>query len=704
MHPALLYYWYRTPLLRPVIGLAAGILFQWYKPLPIFFIAAVAVAGLALWLLLYWAAVPLRRWVTALSLLSSGLLFFAAGSWRCIKADVRHHPQWLGATIENNFNVNTGDRTKAAITWEYVLDEAPAEKKQSLSLVATVLAQYQNTLRTPCYGKILMVLAKDKQAALLRAGDTLRSARLPLAITPPANPGQRNWQQVQLMKGITHRLFLKTGDYHIMPDTTSFIVQRALVVLQKKILRILQRYIPDTAAAALAQALLIGYRQDLDPALSRSYSNTGTIHIIAISGMHLALIGGLLSWGLRPLDRWRLLKQVTQLLVLGILWLFSLLAGGAPSLLRATLLFSSVAFGEIMHRRGNSLNTLMAAAFLLLCYDPFWLWDLGFQLSFAAVAGILLVGRYLARKLSHTKIWWHAPGQLIAISIAAQLFTTPLSLFHFHQFPGAFLLGNLLAVPISNLVLTALLLLVIVSPFSLPATLIGKAISFLIQIMNGFITWLERIPGLLLTDLQWELPETILLMVLLLAAAHWVINKSHGGRLLTLLSGLALVYCQATLKLRNQQQRHIIVYHLPGATAIDWIAGTTCYSFIDSGSTKDPGRLQYTLQQARQHYGVRYVTSLPIGQQLRLGENKIWLADKQRTPPTPDSTLIDLLVVNQRSPFRGETWVHHRTIKTVIIDASVGTRTRTQWLALLDSMGLTVHDTQTEGAFVSSFR
>lgn len=694
MHSTLLYYWYRTPVLRMVLALAAGIVCQWYTPLSLLLFGIVAVFTMIAWLAIWLAPDRLYRMAGPLSLLAGASLFFLTGACLCIKKDVRNNSSWLGYAPIND----------SLTTWEYIVDEDPSEKKRSYALTAMVIARYHLNHRYRQRGKLLVYLSKDQQANRLQPGDTIRSDRPPVMIAPPQNPGERNWQQAQLMKGITHRIYLQTGEYAVFPCKDSFAFQRNLSLLRKKILDILKRYITDPAAAGLAQALLIGYRQDLDPALTRSYSNTGVVHIIAISGMHLALIGGLLSWVLRPLRRWKLLEQLIRLLILGCLWIFSLLAGGAPSLLRATLLFSTVAMGEILQRQGNSLNTLMVSALLLLCYQPFWLWDLGFQLSFAAVAGILLIGRYLSRRLSHARIWWHAPGQLIAISIAAQWLTTPLSLYHFHQFPGAFLLSNLVAVPLSNIVLTALLLLLALSPFSLPASLIGKAIAWLIGIMNLFIERVERIPGLLLTDLQWELSETILLFIFLLTLLHWLLNDSAGGRLLTLLTGLALVGWQGGRLHQKRQQELIVIYQVPGSTAIDWITGTNCYSIIDSATAKDKVQLERTLLEARLSFGVRKSVPLLPGQQLLFGKKRIWLADKHRIPPTPDSTLIDLLVINGRSPYDGKDWVYHRLIGKVIIDGSVGARTRTRWKYLLDSLGIAFHDTKNAGAFVSSLR
>ena len=693
MHPLLLYYWYRTPMLRPVLALSAGIICQWYAPLSLLFIGVVAALALTLVLIVFWGPDKLRRRTSLPSLLCSALLFFSLGSILCIKTDVRNHPQWIGHAFQAGRNH----------TWKYIVCEDPTEKPRSYALLVRVQTDQQNIAPESLTGKVLLYLPKDDRAARLQPGDTIWAAKLPTLIEPPKNPGERNWQQAQLMKGITHRLYLQADEYR-SARCKKFSVQKNLSLLRKRLLSILRQNISDPTALGMAQALLIGYRQDLDPTLSRSYSNTGVIHIIAISGMHLALIGGLLNWCLHPFTRWRPIKRLAQLLVLAGLWLFSLLAGGAPSLLRATLLFSSVAMGEIIDRKGNSLNTLMVSALLLLCYDPFWLWDLGFQLSFAAVGGILLIGRYTSRLLSHNKIWWHAPGQLVAISIAAQLFTTPISLYQFHQFPGAFLLGNLVAVPLSSIILAALLLLLICCPVPMVAIPLGSGIAFLIEIMNRYIQWVESLPGLLITDLHWSLPATLLLFATILLASHWIINRSRSACNLTLLLSCLLLGWQGWHRYQQKNQRLLVVYHLSGTTAIDLVTGTLCQSWTDSGAKNNYIDIGSNLRAARRTWGIQKTLSLPKGQQLNLGIKKILLPDKHRVPPNRDTTRIDLLVIGRNAPYRGEEWVCGKRIGTAVLDGSVGARTRERWIALLDSMAIPIHDTKINGAFVSSFR
>jgi len=681
-------------MLSPVLALAAGICCQWYRPQPQWVLLSTSIVGALLLVSISFWPDTLRIRSTPFTLLGSGLLFFSAGSGLCIKQDIRKDPHWLGA-------VATAD---SSAVWEYIVCEEPTEKPKTYGVVAEVRKRYEKNSEQHVKGKVKLYLLKDSQGSMPTWGDTIWATRLPALIEPPKNPGERNWKEYQMRKGITHQLFLRTEEYQLAALQQPYSWKKKLIELRKKICALLQSTIPDPEAAGLAEALLIGYRQDLDPALNRSYSNTGVVHIIAISGMHLALIGGILSWCLRPFTKKRWIQPLIQLLVLGSLWLFSLLAGGTPSLLRATLLFSSVVLGELIQRKGNSLNTLMVSAFLLLCYDPFWLWDLGFQLSFAAIAGILLIGKNLSRQLSFTKIWWHAPGQLIAVSIAAQVFTTPISLYYFHQFPGAFLLSNLIAVPLSSIILASLLLLLVCSPFPLLAGWIGKGIAFLIMLLNEYVSWVESIPGLLFTDLQWSLPETILLFGFFLAGTHWLVNKSSTGRFLTLLTVLLLLGSQIAHRYEQSRQKWLIVYQIPGFTAIDLIEGTRCTGLVDCKQNKDPMSAAYIIRSSRQAAGIQKTNSLSYSPQIVYDDQKIWVADKERIPPAPDSIPIDLLIIGHRAPYQGESWVLNRKIRKAVLDGSAGERTRQRWLSLLDSLQISIHDTRRAGAFVSSLR
>jgi competence protein ComEC len=156
------------------------------------------------------------------------------------------------------------------------------------------------------------------------------------------------------------------------------------------ILKTLRTYIKGEQETSVAEALLIGYRDDLDRDLVQAYSNTGVVHVIAISGLHLGLIYWLLLFLLKPLDKTKQLKWLKPVIAISLLWIFSLLTGAGASVIRAAIMFTAIGFGGLLGKKGNIYNSMAASAFVMLCYNPFLLWDVGFQLSYAAVLSIVL--------------------------------------------------------------------------------------------------------------------------------------------------------------------------------------------------------------------------------------------------------------------------------------------------------------------------
>jgi competence protein ComEC len=181
-------------------------------------------------------------------------------------------------------------------------------------------------------------------------------------------------------------------------------------------------------------------------------------------------------------------------IIISGLWLFSLLAGAQASVLRSAVMFTCIVLGKNFLRSSSIYNTLAVSAFMLLCYDPFWFWDVGFQLSYAAVLSIVIFVKpiynwfYIRNKILDF-IW-----KLNAVSIAAQLLTTPFSLYHFHQFPSFFLLSNFAVVPLSSIVVLGEIFLCSTFFFPFVASISGKLLSKFIWIMNSYIERIEALP------------------------------------------------------------------------------------------------------------------------------------------------------------------------------------------------------------------
>ena len=425
------YFWKQTPFTRLLPSLIGGIIIQWYLQLPVSSWWGMFLSATCFKLVFPKISFSRRYRFSWLNGIAIAILIISTGGLLAWFNDIRNDKNWFA----NSYT--TGD------IMIVTLNEPLVEKAKSFKANAGIdyIIRDEKTIREK--GTIILYLKKDSIDSDIGYGSRIIFRKTLQEIRNSGNPGGFDYKRYALFQGITHQLNLKTGEFVVLPGKKKNRIQSALYDVRKKILDILRTNIKGGKECGLAEALLVGYKDDLDKSLVQSYSNTGVVHIIAISGMHLALIYWLVNLLLRPVGkskRWRWVKPIIAILVL---WSFSLLTGASASVLRAAVMFTFIVCAESFSRKTNIYNTLAASAFFLLCINPYWLWDVGFQLSYAAVLSIVIFQRpiynifYCKNKLLD-HVW-----KLNAVTLAAQLLTTPLSIYHFHQFPCYFFLTNL---------------------------------------------------------------------------------------------------------------------------------------------------------------------------------------------------------------------------------------------------------------------
>jgi competence protein ComEC len=339
------------------------------------------------------------------------------------------------------------------------------------------------------------------------------------------------------LRHIYSQLYLNKNDYTIVPHTETKSVLTILNSFRKKIIAIIKKYVPSGSENSLLEALMVGFTDDLDPALLKSYADTGVVHIIAISGLHLALICQFLQIVLLQKKQNRSGRWITLPVMVFCLWGYSLLSGASPSVIRAAGMFSLAIFAKNIFREITLYNLLAASAFLLLCYDPFWIFDTGFQLSYAAVLSLGLFAKPIKGFLSFQNKILDALWNATSVSIAAQILTTPISIFYFHRFPAYFLVANLIAVPLSSLILAGGILLCVFNPIDPMAHFIGWILGILIKLLNGFIDHLSRLPGAVVANLSISFPATVVLYVFVFFFYQFLKRKEKCW----LFAGLAVI-------------------------------------------------------------------------------------------------------------------------------------------------------------------
>lgn len=682
--------WKRNPFLRLLLPFIAGIILQ--NGLQISHLLITIALFFSAFLLILFQILPVfKRY--SLGLLAGMLIhifvaFLAALlTW---KQDIRHQNDWFGRSPHSS--------PYLAVS----LIESPIEKPRSWKALAEVKARLSNHASIPASGRLILYFAKDSIPPP-RFGDLLLIHGSIQEIRNSGNPGGFDYRRYTLFQGITHQAYLRRGEYRTLPGNEASFIGRLLNTIQEWVLSIIRRYIPGKKECGLAEALLIGYKDDLDKTLVQSYTNTGVVHIIAISGLHLGLIYCLLRWLLRPLRRQARFNWISAVLVIAGLWLFSLLAGGQPSVLRSAVMFSCIVCGESLSRKTSIYNSLALSAFFLLCYNPYWLWDAGFQLSYSALLSILIFMKpiyhlfYFKNKLVDL-IW-----QLNAVTIAAQVLTGPLCIYLFHQFPNYFLLTNLMAVPLSSVILLGEIVLCTIAFFPMLAILLGRSLAWLILLMNNWVEHIAAIPFAVWTGLQLDLLQCVLIYAGIIAVYLGLLHKSVPA--LKVCLGLLLFYGLSKYPFRIEliTQRSIVIYHIAKHRCIDLLYGRNARSIADTGLVSSPdllaSRLSFSIRHTRQ---MLYPSN--AGYFEFEGKRLLLLNRRLRIYPPKSRPRIDILILSQNANSVLSELLRCFDIRQVVIDATFSPKKARMLEAECQALGLPYHDVTLKGAFVMKCR
>lgn len=456
------------------------------------------------------------------------LLLFVFGATLCNHQDLRKQNDFIGYHYFKN------DTIIASI------EEPLLQKRKTWKAIANIVAVKHLGKWTNARSKLLIYIKNNRLAKQLATGDQIKFTAPLQKISNNFNANGFDFLRYCAFQQIYFQLYLADSAKIIFHKNAGS-AKQLLYKTRDQILGILKKAIPEKTAQSVAEALLIGYKEDLDKTLVQSYSNTGVVHIIAISGLHLAMIYGLLIRLMQPFGNKRWNNYLRSAIILFVLWGFSFITGGAAAILRSAVGFTFLLISKTLGYKNNSINALAASAFFLLAYNPFLLWDLGFQLSYTAVLGIILfsasIEGWFSFKNKLLQLFW----QMNAVTLSAQVLTLPIILYQFHQFPNLFLFTNFLVVPLSGIILYAELLVLVVSPFPVFLKWTGLLTSFLIDQMNTIIERTNKIPFALTKNISLSAPETIVLYLFIAAVLVWLIYKNNKGLIASLAALLLLV-------------------------------------------------------------------------------------------------------------------------------------------------------------------
>lgn len=408
-------------------------------------------------------------------------------------------------------------------------------------------------------GQLLINIRLDSSTITLPVDALLYTNGKLQTIQKPLNPHQFNYSQYLELKQVYHQLYLDKNSIRIISTEPTSIYGYADQLRQHINARLISSGFKD-GTLSIINALLLGQRQSIDKTIYNNYVNSGTIHILAVSGLHVGILLWILNFLFRPLLYLKYGRIIRPTLLITLLWLFAVIAGLSPSVTRAVTMFSVISIAMHLKRPANIYNTLAISAFIILLFKPAFLFEVGFQLSYLAVLGIvsiqpLVYKLWKPRLLLTDKLW-----QIFTVTLAAQIGVAPIGLYYFHQFPGLFFVSNLVVIPFLGIILGFGLLVIVLALVNVLPDWIVTIYSTTIDGLNGFIAWVAQFEDFLFRDIPFTLLQVALCYLIIISFVQYYKFKSYKWVVVGLV-GIISFQAQLFYSNHNNESENFIVFN-----------------------------------------------------------------------------------------------------------------------------------------------
>ncbi|NDW17697.1 ComEC family competence protein [Dysgonomonas sp. 216] len=648
---------HKTPFLRFLIPLIVGILIQYYLYVPTSIGFILLFAGLAIMLVSFFINPQKQfglRWL------------FGAGLFSCLFA----FAVFLTTHSQQKATFSFPDNKES---YQGLIINSPQTKENSIMCEVKL----DNRKKVICY------LQPGIRSRQLQVGENIMFFGKIEPFKNFGDPDEFDYAHYMYNKGFSGSVFLYSSNWETT-EGKSFSPSTIALGYRDKILQFYKSLNLDEDSYAMLAALTVGYKDSLSDDLKQSFRKTGTAHVLALSGLHTGIIYGIILSILGLFIHRINWNKYAQVFIIAVLWCYAFVTGLSPSVIRAVIMLSIICVAHIYNRRGLTFNNISFAAFVMLVYEPFYVFDMGFQLSFAAVSAICFFHPYLSSvqiKNRYLRSGWN----LFTLSIAAQLGTLPLCLYHFGTFPTYFFISNMLVVPLISLILYTSMIMVVISLFStilpsvissvimlLPTAIFGLLIKILMFVVHFF----EGLPFALIENIKVSMFGMLFFVCAIISLLAFLIHRrsktlivSQVFVLLIMLNFLAENYLLKDDILK--------IYSSNNNSIIKWNNGRQIH-VLDSIN-------QYRL--------------IPLGNKVLLSTKaNYWQVNEDGNRP-----IIDYLHIFKSDTISLYSLTQTFSIKNVIIDRSLSVRNRNRIKRECENMDIPLHDMAEKGMFRSIF-
>ena len=625
-----------------------------------------------------------------------------------------------------SFNVDGEAKDTLAGYKGFVIGEVaddPKIKENNVSIEINVSAIRDGDEWIETSGRTLLYLEKDSASVLLRTGDRIVFSPELSGIENKGNPEEFDYRKYLAYNMIFSSDYLAGDDWRLVDDEAVGFRPK-LSRLRMKLVGLLRDFGLSDDELGVMSAMTMGYSDILSDEIRHAYSSAGAMHILAVSGLHVGIIYGIIVFLLSFIKNDKL-NWLKVLITITLIWLYALFTGLSPSVSRASLMFSLMSLGKLQKNSPGSLNAVFASMFILLVINPYNLVNIGFQLSYSAVIGIIILQPrlYAIFEVKNKFLDWI--WSLTTVSVAAQLATMPLCFYYFHQFSNYFLLTNYVMIPISTIAIWTCFIFFAVSWIPYISTAVAYCLSWLAKAMNYACLTIEGLPFSTAQDIYIDIPQMILLFaIIVLFVTFFFFTKRYRHLFAAVAMCVILAATNLWQSVEASSQKTLVVYNISKTTAINIIDGTDNIMFANLDSIQ-PEKIEFTAKNNWLKKGLdreKYV-NLSSGKENLLStittiDNrkvffkhkfidydglKLYVLDDNFMPIDDESfgkVDVDYVVLADSPYVTLEEVAEHFNFKKIIIASSNSISRCEAWDAEKVALGYDVHDVRTDGAFI----
>ena len=608
---------------------------------------------------LLWAHFYLKKSVSRALLLSTSFLLLS----NCFV---------LGALLTNVFNPTISEtHLLNAEPSDYLVVRVcsdPADKPRSIGCELEILSGFSDSSKVNVSGIAQAYFQKDSLSSAISYGDILVVSNKFKEVEDIKNPHQFDFKKYYKNKNIYHQGYFKSNSWIFTGKSEANPILRLSFEYRAELKSTFSAYFDNRAIKGVAEAIVFGYKEDLDEDWLKAFSKTGTIHVLAVSGLHVGIIFVLLS-SLLGLGRSKgsglIIKSI---LIVLFLFAYSMLTGFSPSVSRASLMFSVVIMGKAFNRNSSIYNTLTFAAFILVLINPLNIYNVGFQFSFLAVIGIVYYKDMFRNWFPRLSWLGDKVITLLSVSLAAQITTFPLGLYYFHQYPNLFMISNLVVIPCISVILYTGIFFVISSKISVVVSVyLARIMEVYIQFISDVVHYIQNIPYAFFENVHITLGQMLSIygFIILLTVTRKL--KWKYARWLMIVPVLSFVLCDQYYE-KSLQGSEVICFDVRNETLVAFRSGKQITFLASKGVYLDQSKLDFILkpylikQRIKDSYQIFPISCLSyardVGEFKSLGNGFVWFQNKsivfidQLSMPIVDSVAVDYAFIGKQKNSR----------------------------------------------------